>query len=170
MRGRRPVKCGKSALQIFSHCVVHATVERAFQTPRWIFLDIDFILALFFTKPSLPYLFFFFSSRDLSFFDIALIISISRSRVSRFFYERLRVMSNRINGLVSQSIRRISLAIRYDITCHRLERSQGELHFSQTWLHSSTFEGRAVGKKVPRGWIFSSESLIPPRNEDWRSS
>lgn len=120
------------------------------------------------TVPSLSI--FFFSSRDLSFFDIALIISISRSRVSRFFYERLRVMSNRINGLVSQSIRRISLAIRYDITCHRLERSQGELHFSQTWLHSSTFEGRAVGKKVPRGWIFSSESLIPPRNEDWRSS
>lgn len=123
-----------------------------------------------FTKSSLPYLFFFLFSCDLSFFDIALIISISRSRVSRFFYERLRVMSNRINGLVSQSIRRISLAIRYDITCHRLERSQGELHFSQTWLHSSTFEGRAVGKKVPRGWIFSSESLIPPRNEDWRSS
>lgn len=56
MRGRRPVKCGKSALQIFSSRVVRATpVVRAFQTPLNEFSGIDRLFySRAFTKHSPP--------------------------------------------------------------------------------------------------------------------
>lgn len=116
MRGRRPVKRGKSALQIFSRCVVHATSgERAFQTPLNEFSGISILFSRFYETPRL-----FTPPRRVFFFDVALIISSvhrdeaavessARLFCGRYNGERLPATSIRINGLVSQSIRRISL-------------------------------------------------------------
>lgn len=70
MRGRRPVKRGKSALQIFSRCVVETPpVERAFQTPLNEFSGISILFSRFYETP------LFTPPRRLFFFDVALIIS-----------------------------------------------------------------------------------------------